>query len=581
MTERSRSRSSEAGYGYGYGQGRRGQGLDPGFREAEGLRAKAAKPKPGAKKVVQKRNSREDGKQSKTFHDPYQLIDPNEPVNHKVIPHADERNEPEEEPPQERLGPRRPLPPNNGRSGSPRKHDMVGRRSRSRSRSCSVYSYYSYGSYSFSSGWSSPSPRRIRNSRSPSPGWQSHLDARPRDVASGPPPPPAGPPPGSWSQPEAPSTSSSRQPQYSPHPGPLPLQTAPWDYRGHPPASHYPPPPGRMQHPPPFYGVYPPAHVHFQGAGFPAPPPGYGPARLNRELGYGQLEARARFLQRQGRRKGIRTDPVAERDGSKTPKRTKKKRRKNHRPKSPGEPPPKWGDTWEEPRSSNGLKLIHEVAPKDLKWKVVLSDESRRSFASFMPSPVPTAQLGNFFKTIYGNTEWEQPEGPQGLLPRKTVWMVKRGCKCPYRYGGVTIHPQEFPEWMTELLRTYMPYCGKTEDEWPDSCNVNLYEDGSHAVGWHTDDETLFQSLHQDVAIVSLSLGQPRKFDIRKNWPEDGEKVQDRLHLGNGALATMEGMLQKHYMHRIAREDESLGPRINLTWRWIKKHAQVCPKSHA
>lgn len=23
----------------------------------------------------------------------------------------------------------------------------------------------------------------------------------------------------------------------------------------------------------------------------------------------------------------------------------------------------------------------------------------------------------------------------------------------------------------------------------PDSCNVNLYEDGSHAVGWHTDDE--------------------------------------------------------------------------------------------
>lgn len=26
---------------------------------------------------------------------------------------------------QERLGPRRPLPPNNGRSGSPRKHDMV------------------------------------------------------------------------------------------------------------------------------------------------------------------------------------------------------------------------------------------------------------------------------------------------------------------------------------------------------------------------------------------------------------------------------------------------------------------------
>ncbi|CAL1168832.1 unnamed protein product [Cladocopium goreaui] len=208
------------------------------------------------------------------------------------------------------------------------------------------------------------------------------------------------------------------------------------------------------------------------------------------------------------------------------------------------------------------------MAPKGLKWKVVLSDESRRSY-------VPSARLGDFFKTIYGKTAWEQPEGPQGLLPRKTVWMVKSGCQCPYRYGGVTIKPQEFPDWMTELLRTYMPYCGKSEEEWPDSCNVNLYEDGSHAVGWHTDDEALFQSLHQDVAIVSLSLGQPRKFDLRKNWPEEGERLQERLHLGNGALATMEGMLQKHYMHRIARDDESLGPRINLTWRWIKKHADV------
>lgn len=340
-----------------------------------------------------------------------------------------------------------------------------------------------------------------------------------------------------------------------------------------------------MQPPPHFYGgAFPAARVHYQSPGYPGgpPPPGYGPPPMNQDIGYGRLEARPKIHHRQGGRKGMRKEPkdsAEERDHSNTPKRAKKRRRKNRRPKSPGEPPPKWGDTWEEPRSSNGLKLIHEMAPKGLKWKVVLSDESRRSYASFMPSPVPSARLGDFFKTIYGKTAWEQPEGPQGLLPRKTVWMVKSGCQCPYRYGGVTIKPQEFPDWMTELLRTYMPYCGKSEEEWPDSCNVNLYEDGSHAVGWHTDDEALFQSLHQDVAIVSLSLGQPRKFDLRKNWPEEGERLQERLHLGNGALATMEGMLQKHYMHRIARDDESLGPRINLTWRWIKKHADVCPKS--
>ena len=32
--------------------------------------------------------------------------------------------------------------------------------------------------------------------------------------------------------------------------------------------------------------------------------------------------------------------------------------------------------------------VITVLCKQDLKWKVVLSDESRRSFASFMPSPV-------------------------------------------------------------------------------------------------------------------------------------------------------------------------------------------------
>ena len=62
-------------------------------------------------------------------------------------------------------------------------------------------------------------------------------------------------------------------------------------------------------------------------------------------------------------------------------------RRRNRPPKSPGPAPAKWGETWEEPRSSTGLKLIHEAAPKALKWTLVLCDESRRSYAAFMPSP--------------------------------------------------------------------------------------------------------------------------------------------------------------------------------------------------
>ncbi|CAK9054129.1 unnamed protein product [Durusdinium trenchii] len=561
--ERSRSRSFQEGYGYGYGQSRKGP--DTGSREAQ-VDLPKEKKKPGAKRLAGRKRSlrqesrAEDGDLQKTAYDPYQLIDPSEQVKPKVLV-------PDPESEQNELG--------TSQVHRPLHNSSRGYRARSRSGSrSSFYSYSSYGSYY--SSWSTGSSPRRANSRSPSPGRPSR-PLRPTEA-------PPGPPPGSWSQPQeaavpssvpAMSTGSASPPQYSIQPGPSAASTPAWDYRGHPPG-HYPhphAPPGHVQPAPHFYRPSP--YAHYPAPGFPAPPPGYALHPFAPALGYGKLQARAHH------HNGHRRGPIEDRGCSTSPpRRNKKKRRKNRRPKSPGEPPPKWGETWEEPRASNGLKLIHELAPKGLKWKLVLCDDSRRSYAAFMPSPVQQDRLATFFKTILENTEWQQPEGPHGLMPRKTAWVVKPGCRCSYRYGGVVIPPQEFPPWMTDLLRTYMPYCGKkNEDEWPDSCNVNLYEDGSHAVGWHTDDEALFQSLHEDVAIVSLSLGQARKFDLKKNWPEEGEKVQERLHLGNGALATMEGMLQKHYMHRVAREDESLGPRINLTWRWIKKHSKACPKA--
>merc|ERR1711974_198328 len=92
--------------------------------------------------------------------------------------------------------------------------------------------------------------------------------------------------------------------------------------------------------------------------------------------------------------------------------------------------------------------------------------------------------------------------------------MGASGCTCTYRYGGVEVAPQEFPPWMQELMQEAMPYCGfKTPTEWPNGCNLNLYEDGGMSVGWHADDERLFQGRFLDCRIISLSLGQKRKFE--------------------------------------------------------------------
>lgn len=234
-------------------------------------------------------------------------------------------------------------------------------------------------------------------------------------------------------------------------------------------------------------------------------------------------------------------------------------------------------ELWEQARADKGLKLIGEEAPA-VRWDYVLKDENRRCFAAFSPSPFKAEECKNYFETIRDGTDWKQPEGPQGPIPRKTAWMVRGGCDCTYRYGSIEVGPQIFPRWMIELMQVIMPMCGLTDQtKWPTSCNLNLYEDGGMSVGWHSDDERLFNGKFEDIQIISFSLGAKRKFELRANWPEPGERGQMKMMLGDGDLCTMEGMTQKHYQHRVPREENIQSPRINLTWRWVKRHAPRCP----
>lgn len=236
------------------------------------------------------------------------------------------------------------------------------------------------------------------------------------------------------------------------------------------------------------------------------------------------------------------------------------------------------GNDWEHPRSKSGLRLIGDMSPEEVKWVYPYNDESRRSFAGYLSNALSKEQTSGFFALIRDNADWIQPNGPLGPIPRKTAWMVGGSCSCVYRYGGIAVPPQSFPQWMLQVMQVVMPLCGLNyPHDFPDSCNVNLYEDGGSMVGWHSDDEPLFQGRFQDCRIISLSLGATRKFELRKNWPEPGEPSVIRMALSDGDLCTMEGMLQKHLIHRVPREQFSNGARINLTWRWIVKHSPQCP----
>ena len=120
----------------------------------------------------------------------------------------------------------------------------------------------------------------------------------------------------------------------------------------------------------------------------------------------------------------------------------------------------------------------------------------------------------------------------------------------------------------------------------PDAVNINLYEDGSQMVGWHSDDEPLFDS--DDVRIYSLTFGSGRDFQlVRKDLRQSQYGKYKRpitpdpkdivtVNLADGDLLGMAGLTQRHYDHQISKSIDGPGPRINLTWRYIRKHCTGC-----
>lgn len=219
-----------------------------------------------------------------------------------------------------------------------------------------------------------------------------------------------------------------------------------------------------------------------------------------------------------------------------------------------------------------GLRLLGELAPESVEWEYLVRDERRRCFVGYLPRTTSAIRLKHLFTKIMQGTSWEQPCGRRGPIPRKTAWVVDSPCSCTYTYGGVDVRPVDFPLWMPEVLKHFMPLCGlPSVSQWPNSCNINLYENGDHSVGWHADDERLFEGRFRDCRVISLSLGEARRFQL---WAEGGPLHE--VVLRSGDLCTMEGLTQKYYLHRIPGDRSLVGPRINLTWRWIVRHGPDC-----
>lgn len=156
---------------------------------------------------------------------------------------------------------------------------------------------------------------------------------------------------------------------------------------------------------------------------------------------------------------------------------------------------------------------------------------------------------------------WEQRHivlfGKAILQPRLIAWAGR----LPYRYSGQTLETRAWPE---SVLRAIEPICAEIGALAGVDYNhvlVNRYRDGQDSMGYHADDEP---ELGLDPVVTTLSLGQPRRFALKRH------KSRDRARtwlLGSGSLLVMGGTCQRHYRHALLRDPSVAGERLSLTFR--------------
>ena len=182
----------------------------------------------------------------------------------------------------------------------------------------------------------------------------------------------------------------------------------------------------------------------------------------------------------------------------------------------------------------------------------------------FMRNFFTPTESKNYFELLQNNINWKQEEvkfyGKTFTVPRKTAWYGYEGFN--YSYSGIKCFPEI---WTNELLEIKKEIEKFIPGEDFTSVLLNLYNNGNDKMGWHADDE---KELGINPTIASVSLGETRRFDIKhKQNPE----LHYKFELTSGSLLVMRGALQHHWVHQIPAQKKVKEPRINLTFRTIKK----------
>jgi alkylated DNA repair dioxygenase AlkB len=177
------------------------------------------------------------------------------------------------------------------------------------------------------------------------------------------------------------------------------------------------------------------------------------------------------------------------------------------------------------------------------------------SFLEQVPLSLPNDEM---LARLIADTAWRSETitvwGKQHPQPRLTAWHGDAA----YTYSGLRLAPSAFTPLLQQIRAAVEAASGRRFN----SVLLNYYRDGRDSMGMHSDNEA---ELGPEPAIASVSFGAARTFVLQHR----ATKERIRISLTDGSMLLMAGSLQQNWLHGITKMSRSVGPRVNLTFRFI------------
>ena len=193
-----------------------------------------------------------------------------------------------------------------------------------------------------------------------------------------------------------------------------------------------------------------------------------------------------------------------------------------------------------------------------------LFDDIPKPDIVWLPDWLDAPAASDTLAALIDEITWQQDSmnTPAGKIPfpRLTAWQGDPGAV--YVYSGIRNIPKPWTPTVL-LLKTKAEAAAQTAFN---SVLINRYRTGMDSMGWHADKE---RELGLEPVIASVSLGTTRTFDFRHTKTRQTHALQ----LTHGSLLIMQGRTQLDWAHRVPKEPEARGERVNLTFRYVDSSA--------